>query len=296
MSEVSQRHFARIMLINAIWGFNLVAIKAGVDRFPPVFVGFLRFLIVALVVFPWLRVRRGEMRWLLIAAIFGGGLQFAVMYTGVALSGNMSSVAIAGQLGVPFATLLSVIVLGERIHWRRSVGIALSFAGVVVLGFNPVVLESWQGLALIVLGAFIGAIGLIAIKRVRDLNALELQAWLSWGSLPVFLALTLWLEEGQVESLRHIDLVGAAAVLYSALLASLFAHTAYFALIHRYPVSSVAPLTVLAPVFSVGFAILFLGDVLDWRMVIGGAMTLSGVAVIVLREGKAAGTGSLGPT
>jgi len=296
MSEVSQRHFARIMLINATWGFNLVAIKAGVDRFPPVFVGFLRFLIVGLAVLPWLRVRRGEMRWLMIAAIFGGGLQFAIMYSGVALSGNMSSVAIAGQLGVPFATLLSIIVLGERIRWRRSLGIALSFAGVVVLGFNPVVLESWQGLALIVLGAFIGAIGLVAIKRVRDLNALELQAWLAWGSLPVFLALSFWLEDGQVESLRHADLVGLAAVLYSALFASLFAHTAYFALIHRYPVSSVAPLTVLGPVFSVGFAILFLGDVLDWRMVIGGVMTLTGVAVIVLREGKAAGTGSLGPT
>ena len=284
------------MLINAIWGFNLVAIKVGVDRFPPVFTGFLRFLIVGLVVLPWLRVRRGEMRWLLIAAIFGGALQFAIMYTGVALSGNMSSVAIAGQLGVPFATLLSVIVLGERIRWRRSLGIALSFAGVVVLGFNPDVIESWQGLALIVLGAFFGAIGLVAIKRVRDLNALELQAWLSWGSLPVFLMMSYWLEDGQIESLRNIDLAGAGAVLYSALLASLFAHTAYFALVHRYPVSSVAPLTVLGPVFSVVFAILFLGDVLDWRMVIGGVMTLTGVAVIVKREGKAAGTGSLGPT
>ncbi len=296
MTEVSQRHFIRLMLINAIWGFNLVAIKMGVDRFPPVFVGFLRFLIVGLVVLPWLRVRRGEMRWLLIAAIFGGGLQFAMMYTGVALSGNMSSVAIAGQLGIPFATILSVAVLGERIHWRRSLGIALSFAGVVVLGFNPDVIESWQGLALIVLGAFIGAIGLVAIKRVRDLNALELQAWLSWGSLPVFLMLSLWLEDGQIESLRKIDLIGAGAVLYSALAASLFAHTAYFALVHRYPVSSVAPLTVLGPVFSVAFAVLFLGDVLDWRMVIGGVMTLTGVAVIVMREGKAAGTGSLGPT
>ena len=296
MSEVSQRHLAKIMLINAIWGFNLVAIKAGVDRFPPVFSGFLRFLVVALVVLPWLRVRRGEMRWLLIAAIFGGGLQFAIMYTGVALSGNMSSVAIAGQLGIPFAAILSVVVLGERIHWRRSLGIALSFAGVVVLGFNPEVIKSWRGLALIVLGAFIGAIGLVAIKRVRDLNALELQAWLSWGSLPVLLLLSFWLESGQIDSLRNIDLAGAGAVLYSALLASLFAHTAYFALVHRYPVSRVAPLTVLAPVFSVGFAILFLGDVLEWRMVIGGVMTLTGVAVIVMREGKAAGTGSLGPT
>lgn len=296
MTEVSRRHLVQLMLINAIWGFNLVAIKVGVDRFPPVFVGFLRFLIVGLAVLPWLRVRRGEMRWLLVAAIFGGGLQFAIMYTGVALSGNMSSVAIAGQLGVPFATILSVVVLGERIHWRRSLGIALSFAGVVVLGFNPEVMESWQGLALVVLGAFIGAIGLVAIKRVRDLNALELQAWLAWGSLPVFLLLSLLVEEGQVESLRNIDLAGAGAVLYSALLASLFAHTTYFALVHRYPVSSVAPITVLAPVFSVVFAILFLGDVLDWRMVIGGAMTLTGVAVIVMREGKTATTGSLGPT
>lgn len=295
MTEVSQRHHLQMMLINAVWGFNLVAIKVGVDRFPPVFLGFLRFLIVGLLVLPWLRIRRGEMRWLLIAAVFGGGLQFAVMYTGVALSRNMSSVAIAGQLGVPFATILSVLVLGERIRWRRSLGIALSFAGVVVLGFNPHVMESWQGFALIVLSAFIGAIGLVAIKRVRELNALELQAWLSWGSLPIFLWLSLLAEEEQFESLRNADLTGAAAVLYSALAASLFAHTAYFALVHRYPVSRVAPLTVMAPVFSVAFAVLFLGDLLDWRMIIGGVMTLTGVAVIVMREGKAAGAGSLGP-
>ncbi|MFZ2507341.1 MAG: EamA family transporter [Steroidobacteraceae bacterium] len=295
MTEVSQRHHLQMMLINAVWGFNLVAIKVGVDRFPPVFLGFLRFLIVGLLVLPWLRIRRGEMRWLLIAAVFGGGLQFAVMYTGVALSRNMSSVAIAGQLGVPFATILSVLVLGERIRWRRSLGIALSFAGVVVLGFNPHVMESWQGLALIVLGAFIGAIGLVAIKRVRELNALELQAWLSWGSLPIFLWLSLLAEEGQFESLRNADLTGVAAVLYSALAASLFAHTAYFALVHRYPVSRVAPLTVMAPVFSVAFAVLFLGDLLEWHMIIGGVMTLTGVAVIVMREGKAAGAGSLGP-
>jgi drug/metabolite transporter (DMT)-like permease len=48
------------------------------------------------------------------------------MYSGVALSGNMSSVAIAAQLGVPFATLLSIGFLGERIHWRRWLGIGMS--------------------------------------------------------------------------------------------------------------------------------------------------------------------------
>ena len=292
MSELSRRHLWQLVLINAIWGFNIVAIKLCVDRFPPVFLSLLRFLIVGIAVWPWLKIRRREMRWLLTAAICSGGLQFALMFSGVALSGSMSSVAIASQLGVPFATLLSVMLLGERIHWRRWLGIGLAFAGVLVLGFSPEVLASPRGLLIIVLAAFIGAIGLIAVKRVRDLEPLELQAWLAWASLPFLLPLTFLLESGQLESLRQADLVDWSALAYSAVLASLFAHTAYFALIRRYPVSSVAPVTVLSPLFSVLFSVLLLGDQLDWRMVAGGLMTLSGVAVIVIREGRPAATAS----
>ncbi len=292
MTELSQRHLWLLVAINAVWGFNLVAVKVGVNEFPPIFLSFLRFMIVGLAVLPWLRVRRGEMRWLLVAAICGGGLQFALMFCGVAMSQNMSSVAIAGQLGVPFATLLSVAVLGERVRWRRWLGIALSFAGIVVLGFNPQVLASWRGFLLLVVAAFIGSIGLVAIKRMHELKPLELQAWLSWASLPVLLPLSLWLEDGQFDSLRNADLAGVGAVLYSALLASLFAHTAYFALVHRYSVTTVAPITVLSPVFSIAFAILLLGDVLDWRVVTGGVMTLAGVAVIISREGKIARAGT----
>ena len=292
MSELSRRHLWQLVLINAIWGFNIIAIKLCVDRFPPVFLSFMRFLIVGIAVWPWLRIRRGEMRWLLTAAICSGGLQFALMFSGVALSGSMSSVAITSQLGVPFATLLSVMLLGEQIHWRRWLGIALAFAGVLVLGFSPEVLASPRGLLIIVLAAFIGAIGLVAVKRVHDLEPLELQAWLAWASLPFLLPLTLLFESGQFESLRQADMIDWSALFYSAVLASLFAHTAYFGLIRRYPVSSVAPVTVLSPLFSVLFSVLLLGDLLDWRMVAGGLMTLSGIAVIVTREGRPAATTS----
>ena len=292
MTEVHRSHLWQLIAINAVWGLNIVAVKLSADRFPPVFLSFLRFLIVGLVVWPWLRLRRGEMRWLLIAATCSGGLQFALMYSGVAVSGYMSSVAIAGQLGVPFATLLSVALLGEAIHWRRWLGIALSFAGVVVIGFSSEVLKSGPGLWLIVVAAFVGSIGLVAIKRVRNLEPLELQAWLAWGSLPILLPLSLLIEDGQLESLRQAGMPGWGALLYSALLASLVAHTAYFALIRRYPVTSVAPVTVLAPLFSVFFSVLLLGDVLDARMVVGGLLTLTGVTVIVVRERKPAPTGT----
>jgi O-acetylserine/cysteine efflux transporter len=292
LTEVRRSHLWQLVAINAIWGFNIVAVKLSADRFPPVFLSFLRFLIVGFVVWPWLRIRRGELGWLLTAATCSGGLQFALMYSGVALSGNMSSVAIAAQLGVPFATLLSIGFLGERIHWRRWLGIGMSFIGVGLIGFSPEVFHSWAGLLLIVLAAFIGAVGLIAIKRVHELEPLELQAWLAWGSVPLLLPLSLFLEDGQLQSLRSAGAIGWGALLYSAALASLVAHTAYFALIRRYPVTSVAPITVLTPLFSVLFSVLLLGDVLDWRMIVGGLLTLTGITVIVVRGRNVAATGT----
>ena len=292
MTEVRRSHLWQLVAINAIWGFNIVAVKLSADRFPPVFLSFLRFLIVGLVVWPWLKIRRGEMRWLLTAATCSGGLQFALMYSGVALSGNMSSVAIAAQLGVPFATLLSIGFLGERIHWRRWLGIGMSFIGVGLIGFSPEVFHSWAGLLLIVVAAFIGAVGLVAIKRVHELEPLELQAWLAWGSVPLLLPLSLFLEDGQLQSLRTAGAIGWSALVYSAGLASLVAHTAYFGLIRRYPVTSVAPVTVLTPLFSVLFSVLLLGDVLDWRMIFGGLLTLTGITVIVVRGRNVAATGT----
>jgi len=284
MTQVAGRHLALLVGICAVWGFNLIAIKAGVDRMPPIFFSFLRFLVLAVAVAPFLRVRRGEMRWLLVASLCSGGLQFALMFVGIAHSGSMSSVAIAGQLGVPFTTLLSIAILGEQVRWRRWTGILLSFAGVMVIGFNPVAFDSLGGLSLVVLGALSGSLGLVAIKRVHDIRPLELQAWFAWTSLPVLLLLTLLLEEGQMAGLAALDLAGAGAVLYTSLAASLFGHTAFFAMVQRYEVTSVAPITVMAPLFSVGFAMLLLGERLDWRIVVGGAMTLGGVAIIALRE------------
>jgi len=284
MTAVAPRHLLLLVGICAIWGFNLIVIKAGVDRMPPVFFSLLRFALLGLVVLPFLKLRRGAMGWLLLASICSGGLQFALMFIGISLSGNMSSVAIAGQLGVPFTTLLSILLLAEKVRWRRWTGIALSFCGVMLIGLNPVVFESLQGLSFVVLGALFGALGLVSIKRVQDIKPLELQAWFTWTSLPVLFVLTATLETGQLESLAAIDLTGIGAVFYTALASSLFGHTMFFSLVQRYPVTTVAPITVLAPVFSVFFAVTLLGDSLDWRIVTGGLMTLAGVVIISLRE------------
>src|SRR6187402_2769865 len=114
--------FALLVLVNAIWGINLVAAKLGIGEFPPVFFAALRFAVLSVVLMPVLRVFSGQMSTLLQAVVFSGALGFALMYLGFKLAGDISTIAIATQLGIPFSTLLSVWLLGEKVRWRRKVG------------------------------------------------------------------------------------------------------------------------------------------------------------------------------
>ena len=292
MRPIARQDLSFLVLICLIWGYNLVAVKVGLREFPPVLFAFLRFAVLALLLAPLLRVHRSQMGPLIFAALLCGGLNFGLLFYAMSLTDNVAVVAIASQLGLPFTTLLSVALLGEVVRWRRWLGIALSFAGVMVMGFDAGVFTQGVALLLVIASAFVGALGLISIKRVRGVRPIELQAWFAWASWPALLALTLLLERGQIDSLRHASLHAWMALGYVALLSSLVGHTGYYYLLQRYPVSSVAPVTVLSPLFSVLFSITLLGTQVTPRLLIGGLLTLLGVLIVAVRERTIVDTGS----
>jgi O-acetylserine/cysteine efflux transporter len=293
MTQVAPRDFAFLVVINLIWGLNLVASKLGVAHFPPVLFTALRFTLLGALVLPFLRWHPGRMQRLLIAALFSGGLCFALLFIGLERVAHASSVSIASQLGVPFTTLLSVLFLGEQVHWRRWLGIGLAFTGVAIIGFEPGAHSDRIGLALVVASALIGAVGIIVVKGLStSLKPLELQAWFAWTGIPVLYFLTFWLEDGQAAALASATARDWASVAFTAVGASLIAHTGYYYLVRRYPVTSLSPLTLLSPVFGVAFSVWLLGDPVTLRVVAGGLVTLSGVLIIVLRERQIADTGT----
>ena len=293
MSHLAPRDLGFLLLINLIWGFNLIASKVGVQHFPPVFFTALRFSLLAACLVPFLRWHAGRMLPLFVAATLSGGLQFALLFTGVRLTPHVGSIAIATQLGVPFTTLLSVLFLGEVIHWRRRLGIVLAFAGVAVIAVQADVFTYRAGLALVAASAFVGSLGLVAVKRLGEtFRPLELQAWFAVAGLPLLWFLTLWLEAGQGAALRTASALDWGALLFTVLASSLVAHTGFYWLISRYPVSAVSPLTTLSPVFSVVLGVLLLDDALSARLLVGGALTLAGVTIIARRDPSAVDTGT----
>lgn len=293
MTQIEPRHLAALVAINLVWGFNFVVSKYAVGHFPPVFFTLLRFGLLAALLFPFLRWHRGRMERLLVAATLSGGLQFALLFWGIHLTDGVASVAIATQLGVPFTTLMSILFLGEVIRWRRWLGIALAFAGVAVIGFQGGMLEHRAGLALVIASAFVSSMGLVAVKSLgTSLKPLELQAWFAWSSVPLLLFLTLWLEEGQGAAIASAGAWEWGTVLYTALIASLVAHTGFYWLVSRYPVTSISPITLLSPVFGVCFGVLLLHEPITVRLLLGGALTFTGVFIIAMREKKLVDVGS----
>lgn len=271
-----------VLLANLVWSLNFLAGKAGVEHFPPLFFTTLRFAILALLLFPWLSWLPGKMRQVLGISALLGVLHFSMIFIGLKASGDIASVAIASQLYVPFSALLAVVWLGERLDRRRLMGTIAAFAGVIVIGFDPTVLAHLNALAWIAGAALVMAVATILMRRLTGVSVFTLQAWIGTVATPCLLSLSLLLEQGQTEALRSANWLNFAMPFYSAVGASLIGHGIVYHLLTRYPVGLITPLLLLAPVLAVTFGVLLWGDILTWKLVVGGVMTLAGIAIITL--------------
>jgi len=291
-TSLAGRDLALLIFMNLIWGLNLIASKVGVGEFPPIFFTAMRFGSLALFLVPMLRIHRGQMVNLFAAVMLTGPAAFALLFAGISLTEDAATVAVASQMGVPFSTLMSVWFLGETIRWRRTLGIALAFGGIVIISFDPRVLAYWEGLALVVGSSFVSALGLIFLKRLKGIRALELQSWVALVGGSILLMLSLILEGGQVDAVRNATWEGWTALFFTTAMSSLIAHTAWYYLVGRYPVTSLSPVTLLSPLFGIFFGVTLLNDQLTARMLAGGAVTLIGVLIVVLREKRIVDTGT----
>jgi O-acetylserine/cysteine efflux transporter len=216
-------------------------------------------------------------------ALCNGALHFGLSFWALKLAGNLASPAILMQSYIPMATLLAVIFLGERIGWKTTAGIAVSFAGVLVLGFDPVVLQAPLSMWLMLASAALIAVGTVLMRGLTGFTAFAQQGWSAWIGILPLLGLSAWIEGDAWLHLGDAGFAGWGGVIYSALVASVIGHGLFYWLIQRHPVSQLMPYLLLAPLIAIALGVWLHGDVLGPRLLLGGAMVLGGVLAIGLR-------------
>ncbi len=282
---MAPHHLAFMVLICLIWGFNFVAGKVGVGEFPPLLFTSLRFVLLALLLVPFLKLHPGRMRTILAIGLFSGSIHFGLMFSALTIA-NASVIGIASQLNAPFLTLLSIFFLGETVRWKRWLGIALAFSGIAVISFDPVIAQDWPGVLMVAFAALSMAVGMIFMRRIKGVSPMEMQAWIAVLSVAVLLPLSFLMEADQWGHIADASWLAWGAVVYTAVGASLIGHGGIYYLLQRYDASLTGPLTLMAPLFGVFFGVTVLDEPLTVRLVIGGAIAILGVLIIALREGK----------
>lgn len=287
---MSLREFAVLMMICLIWGLHFVVMKFTIVEMniPPLFYAALRVSIMALILLPFLRWHKGQMRAVLMGGLGFGALNYAFMFPAMKLT-TASAAAVTIELYMPFSIILSVLVLGERIGIWRTSGAALAFLGVVLIGLGAppeVASEGFVlGIALIACGAMAEAVGAISVKSVKSISPVQLLVWFGIVGSIVLWPLSLFLEDGQMRAFSPETRVNfGLALIYSVLLVSLVAHGSYYWLLQRLPIHTVAPSGLMTTVIGVIGGVVILGEKLTPIILLGALVTISGICVILWRN------------
>jgi len=108
-----------------------------------------------------------------------------------------------------------------------------------------------------------------------------LMGWSSLLTVPQVVLMSLLLEHGQLASLITADERGWPALAYTIFIGGI---GLWFWLIARCSVGRVAPFGLLLPVFALISSVLFLGDRMTPKLIVGGLLAISGVAITQVRS------------
>ncbi len=278
------RDLTLILVICVVWAGNFIAGAQGMKHFSPFLFMILRFLVVLLIVVPFLRrPPAGQWGRLLAVCLFMGGFHFTLMFWALSRSDDISSVAIVQQTYIPMAVLLAMLLMAERVGWKTLAATGVAFVGVLIVGLDPIVLGQTDVLLITLASALFQALGSIYQRGIRGVSVLSFQGWTAVIALPMLLAATLLVEDKQFEVIRTAEWEHWASVAYSAVMASLIGHGLFFYLVQRNPVTTVMPYLQLTPVLAVIFGVLIWGDRPGWRLLIGGSLVILGILFITLR-------------
>jgi len=283
------RDFGLLMAMCMVWAVNNIVSKYVVSTLetPPLFYAAARFAIVALALIPFLKPAPRPIWRLVLTAFLMGGGNFGLMFVGLKYA-TPSTAAVVLQLGMPATLILSMIFLGDRVRWRRGLGIALTFAGAMLVMFDPHRFSISMGLTYTLISAFLSSLGAVMMKQMEGVKPLQFQAWVGFASLWPLAALSFAFEPGGFGAAVHAGWPFLAACLFSGLVVSVTGHTFYYWLIQRYEANLISPLTLMTPLATIALGVAITHDPFGPRMALGSAVALLGVLIIALRPNQVA--------
>ncbi|AIG04274.1 putative amino-acid metabolite efflux pump [Pseudomonas fluorescens] len=278
---MQKKHLALAVLVTAVWGLNFPITRLGLAGIDPLLLTALRFTLAAL---PWVffvpRPAIG-MKWLVAYGLIFGVAMWALINLGIELGVPPGTAALLIQFSAFFTLGWGVLLFREQLNVGQILGVGLATVGLVGIIANSPGEATTLGYGLLLVSAFSWSVGNVIIKHSK---VREMFAFVVWASLfpPIPLLLLTWLAHGSAPFsalAAQVEWLTVFSLLFQVYAATHFCYWGWNLLLREYPVSKVAPLSLLIPVFGITGSMLLLGHQVDLNEGISIALILSALAV-----------------
>lgn len=289
-----------LLVLYIVWGSTYLGIAVAVETIPPFLMAAVRFGLAGAVLLLWSLARgRGRIAWptrrewrdtAIVGGLLLGGGMGMVAFGETTIPSGITALLIA--MMPVWVAVFGGVLLGERLPKLAVIGIAVGFAGVVVL-VGPSALGGTGaldplGLAAIILSPICWSLGsLFASHRARlprqPLVATSTQM-LAGGAVLLLMSVAVG-ELGSFEP-TQVSSASLVAFAYLTVVGSLLAFTTYGWLLRVAPLPLIATYAYVNPVVAVALGAVVLNEPIEPRTLVAGTIIVAGVALIVTARGR----------
>ena len=281
---MSHKDLFLAMLVPCVLGFGFVIAKPAMESFPPILLNGLRWSLSGILMFYFFPFPKNFIKQMLIISFIGCTVQYSLSFYGLKILDGASATLFV-QAEIPFGILIAYFSLGERVPLKNIIGLIIAFIGIVILSGNPNLEGKLIGVILILSGAFLWSLAQVFAKDVSEkIGGLALTAWLGIFSGPQCIIASYFIEGNTFDYIFKATSEAWIIVIYLAVGMNVIGYSCWYSVLSRNPVNNVMSVLLLFPITGLLTSIFVLNETPNSYAYFGGAIIISGVAMILINK------------
>lgn len=277
-------HFLLALCVIFLWGMNFSFMKMGLSQMDPFILTALRFLFAAVPAVFF--IKRPQVSFSIIALyglVFGVGLWgMMTLAINAGVSAGMASLLL--QSSAFISVIIGVIFFKEVVGVIKLIGLFIAISGLVLSMTITDGSITILGCIFVIIAASAMSASLLIVKWAQ---VKEMFSFIVWSCLfaPIPLLLLSWVTfgtQGFINFAGNVGPVGWFSILIQAYPVTLFGYWIWNRLVVIYPMSTMAPLTLLIPIFGFIGSMYFYNEAFEGQKAVACILIIIGISINVM--------------
>ena len=269
----------------ALWGFNFSVIKLGVNQVDPLVLTAMRFTFA---VFPLiLFIKRPQVKW---RYLISYGLTFGIGVWGLttlSIDAGTSAgmVSLLLDMSVVSGLCIGYFCLKETLHFNQVFGAGLALIGLVIILVSKDGNITLPGLLFVLAASVFWSINGLIVKKTNTQSVFAFNLWaMLFAPIPLLVLAAMTHGLDAILLLPYqINTPALFSALFQAYPTTLLGYWLWNKMIVKYDLSSVAPMTLLVPVFAMIGGYYFYQEAITLALILAAGFILSGLLISQLK-------------